>query len=183
MKVAVALTGASGMVYGLKLLEELKKNGCETYVVMSENARKIMAHETGTHEHDVKGYATAMYDEHDMESPLASGSFTYDALVIVPCSLKTLACVANGLAMNLVARAALCCFKEGRKLILVPRETPLDVISLENMVKAARAGAVILPAMPAFYHKPETIDDMVGYVVGKILEQLGIPHSLYEKWG
>lgn len=183
MNVAVALTGASGVIYGVKLLEELEKNGCTIHLVMSEHAQKIMSHEMHMDRQEVTSYASTVYDENDMASPLASGSFTYDALVIVPCSLKTLACVANGLAMNLVARAALCCLKEGRKLILVPRETPLDVISLENMVRAARAGAVILPAMPAFYHRPKTIDDMVGYVVGKILEQLGIPHSLYEKWG
>jgi len=118
-----------------------------------------------------------------MESSLASGSFMYDAMIIIPCSLKSMAAVANGLAINLVARAAICCLKEERKLIVVPRETPLDLITLENMVKLKKAGVTILPAMPAFYHKPDDIDDLVDYVVGKILEQLGMEHNLYKKWG
>lgn len=182
MRLVVALTGASGIVYGTRLLAELGERECETHVIITENAKKLMAHETGMHQQDLARYATFVYDENDMESPLASGSFRHDAMVIAPCSLKTLAAVAHGIAFNLVTRAAICCLKERRKLIIVPRETPLDLISLENAVTLTKAGGIILPAMPAFYHKPASIDDLINYVIGKIMDQLDIDHDLYRKW-
>jgi 4-hydroxy-3-polyprenylbenzoate decarboxylase len=182
MKVVVALTGASGMAYATHLLRELAARDCTTYIVISDNAKKLLEYETSLCERDLSPHAACMYREDDMESPLASGSFAYDAMVIVPCSLKSLAAIAHGLALNLVARAALCCLKEGRKLIVVPRETPLDLISLSNLVMLKRAGAVVLPAAPGFYHRPETVDDVIDYVVGKILEQLGLEHDLYARW-
>lgn len=183
MRIVVAITGASGGTYALHLLSELKKKEIEIYAILTEYGEKIMKHETGKLKYEIEEMVDELYSEKDMKSPLASGSFKYDAMVIVPCSLKTLASIANGIAINLVSRTAICCLKEGRKLIVVPRETPLDLISLENMVKLKKAGAVILPAMPAFYHKPEKIDDLIYYIVGKILDLLGIKNSLYKRWG
>ncbi|MGC9554534.1 MAG: UbiX family flavin prenyltransferase, partial [Thermoplasmatota archaeon] len=113
---------------------------------------------------------------------MASGSFQYDGAVIVPCSLKTLAALAHGYADNLITRMGLCALKEGRRLVVVPRETPLDLASLRNLVAVRENGAVVLPAMPGFYHHPRGINDLVDYVVGKILDQLGIPHQLFERW-
>ncbi|KAA0015224.1 MAG: UbiX family flavin prenyltransferase [Thermoplasmata archaeon] len=182
MKIVVAITGASGAIYGIRLLEELKKRGHELHLIMSENAKKIIEYETPYEIEDIVKKANEFYDENDMQSKLASGSFIHDAMIICPCSIKTIACIANGIALNLIARAAVCCLKERRKLIVVPRETPLELISLENMVKLSRAGVIILPAMPAFYHRPKKVDDVVNYIVGKILEQLDIEHELYEKW-
>ena len=182
MKIAVSITGASGIIYGIRLLEELNKKNCEAYAIVSDHAKKIMDYELNMKYTDVEKLVENVYTEDDMNSPLASGSFYYDAMILCPCSIKSMAAVANGLAMNLITRAALCCLKEGRKLIVVPRETPLDSISLKNMVSLKNAGVTILPAMPAFYHKPKKIDDLVNYVIGKIMEQIGINHDLYEKW-
>ncbi len=182
MRVILAFTGASGVIYGVRLLEELKKKGIETYLIISKNASRIIEYETSYKATELEDMAEECFDEEDMHSKLASGSFSYDAMIVCPCSLKTLSCIANGIALNLIVRTAICCLKEGRKLIVVPRESPLDLISLENMVKLKKAGAIILPAMPAFYFKPKSIDDLVGYVVGKIMEQIGIEHNLYEKW-
>jgi len=181
MEIVLAVTGASGVIYGIRLLEELK-NKSKVYLIISQNAKKIIEYETTYSINELKEMAYEYFEENNVESKLASGSFSYDAMVVCPCSLKTLACIANGIALNLITRAAICCLKEGRKLIVVPRETPLDLISLENMVKLKKAGVVVLPAMPAFYHKPKSIDDLVNYIVGKIMEQIGIEHNLYEKW-
>lgn len=183
MKIVIAITGASGALYGIRLIKELKKRGHELHLIISKNAKKIIEYETSYSAEEIVKEANEFYDEDDMECKLASGSFIYDAMVICPCSVKTMACIANGIALNLITRSAICCLKEGRKLIVVPRETPVELIILENMIKLKKAGAIILPAMPAFYHKPKKIDDMVNYIVGKILEQLGIEHGLYEKWG
>jgi len=182
MRVVVAITGASGGIYALYLLNELKKKGIEICAIITEYGEKIMGHETGKLKHEIEEMVDELYSEKDMESPLASGSFQYDAMVVIPCSLKTLASIANGMAINLVVRTAICCLKEGRKLIVVPRETPLDLISLENMVKLKKAGAIILPAMPAFYHKPEKVDDLIYYIVGKVMDLLYIENSLYKRW-
>ncbi|HEC88136.1 MAG TPA: UbiX family flavin prenyltransferase [Thermoplasmata archaeon] len=182
MRIVVAITGASGGIYALYLLNELKKKGIEICAIITEYGEKIMGYETGKLKHEIEEMVDELYSEKDMESPLASGSFQYDAMVVIPCSLKTLASIANGMAINLVVRTAICCLKEGRKLIVVPRETPLDLISLENMVKLKKAGAIILPAMPAFYHKPEKVDDLIYYIVGKVMDLLYIENSLYKRW-
>lgn len=182
MRVIVALTGASGIIYGIRLLEELRRAGIDVHLVVSEAAKKIMAHETAYDLAEVRKLAQETYGEEDIAAVLASGSFQYHGAVIVPCSLKTLAALAHGYAHNLITRMGLCALKEGRKLVVVPRETPLDVASLRNLVSVRENGAVVLPAMPGFYHHPHSINDLINYVVGKILDQLGIPHQLYERW-
>jgi 4-hydroxy-3-polyprenylbenzoate decarboxylase len=182
-KIVIAMTGASGTIYGLRLLEELNERGHEVHFIISPTAKEIFEYENGYEIKEIYGLASKIYENDDFSCELASGSFVHDGMVIVPCSLKTLAGIANGYANNLITRAATCSLKEGRKLILVPRETPLDLVSLRNMVSVKEGGAVILPAMPAFYHKPTTIKELVDYIVGKILDQLGIEHSLFEKWG
>jgi len=183
MRIILGITGASGIIYALRLIEELKKRGCEIYAIITEYGKKIMEHEMGMDEKELRKKVDVLYHENEMESSLASGSFDPDAMIIVPCSIKTLGSIASGIPSNLLTRAAMCSLKEGKKLILVLRETPLDLISLENMVKAKKAGVIILPAMPAFYHKPKDMDGIINYVVGKILEQMGIEHNLYKKWG
>jgi len=182
MRIVVGISGASGAIYAVRLLEELSKRSIDTILLVSETGEKIMEDETGIKKEDLRKLVNAMYDNDDFFSPLASGTFGVDGMVIVPCSVKTLSAVANGYADTLMARSAINCLKEGRKLILVLRETPLDLITIKNMLAAREAGAVILPAMPAFYHKPSTIDDMVNFVVGKILDQLNIEHELFPRW-
>jgi len=181
-RIVLTITGASGVVYGIRLLEELKKSGCTIYLIISESAKKIIEHETDCALKDIISLADEFFEEGDTFSKIASGSFQYDAAIIAPCSLKTLGAIANGYANNLITRMAVCCLKEGRKLVLVPRETPLDLTSIENMMKVKRNGAVILPAMPAFYHHPKSMDDLVNYIVGKILDSIGIEHSLVRRW-
>ena len=181
MKITLAITGASGVIYGIRLLEEIHEKH-DIYLIISNNAKKIIEYETSYTIEEIESMAYRVYEEEQIEAAIASGSSDCDSMVVAPCSLKTMAAIANGLAFNLITRTAMCCLKEGKKLIIVPRETPLDAITLENMLKLKNAGAVILPAMPAFYHMPDKIDDLVNYIVGKIMEQLGIKHHLYRKW-
>lgn len=175
MRVLVGITGASGVVYGVRLVNVLREKKIETFCVVSRNAEKIMKLEIGEN--------IECYREDEIEAPFSSGSFGIDAMAIVPCSMKTLAAIACGYANNLITRSADVVLKERKKLILVPRETPLHTIHLENMLRLSKAGAIILPAMPAFYHKPKKIDDLIDFVVGKILDVLGIENNLYERWG
>jgi 4-hydroxy-3-polyprenylbenzoate decarboxylase len=182
VRLVVGLTGASGTIYGVTLLRELKRREVETYLVITEGAEMIAKHELGMSRAAIEELASKSYAEDDLLSPLASGSFQVDGVVVVPCSMKTLSAIANGFSSNVLCRAADCTLKEGRKLILVPRETPMNQIHLENMLRVARSGAVILPASPAFYHMPKTIEDLVHFIVGKILDQLAIEHALYARW-
>jgi len=182
MKVLLGIGGASGSIYGIRLLEELKKTGCEVHLIVSDGAKKILEHETNYKFKDVKAKADFYYDNNDMFAGPASGTFKLDAMIICPCSMKTLSAVANGYGDTLTSRAASCALKEQRKLILVPRETPFDLPSIKNMEKAKLAGATILPAMPGFYQKPKKIDDLVDFIVGKILDQLGMDHALFKRW-
>jgi 4-hydroxy-3-polyprenylbenzoate decarboxylase len=182
VKLTIALTGASGVIYGKRLLEELRNKKVETHLVISQAAKKIIKHELGTSEKTLEKLATHVHEIDDWSSPIVSGSYKTDGMVIVPCSMKTLAGIANGFAENVILRAADVTLKEKRKLILVPRETPVNTIHLRNMLDLAQHGAIIVPAMPAFYHKPTNIDDLVDFMVGRVLDVLGIEHALYKRW-
>jgi len=182
VRLVVAITGASGSIYGIRLLEVLKDKGVETHLIVSKTAEKVILHETDKPINYVKDLATFCYEEEDLTAPIASGSFEFDGMVVVPCSMKTLSGIASGFAINLIIRAADVTLKEQRTLILVPRETPFSVIHLSNMLKLAKIGAVILPPIPAFYNLPESIDDIINHTVGKILDVLKIKHQLYKRW-
>ncbi len=182
MRYVVSIGGASGSIYGVRLLEELKKAGHEVHLIVSPGGKKILELETPFTYDDLRKRADVVYENDDFCAGPASGSFPLDGMVVIPCSMKTLSAIANGYGDTLTARAASCCLKEGRKLILVPRETPLDLTGIRNMLAARESGAVILPAMPAFYHHPKTIEDLVDYIVGKVLDHLQIEHSLFKRW-
>lgn len=182
MKILLCIGGASGSIYGIRLLEELKKAGAEIHFIVSEGAKKIIEHETNYKFKDLEKLADFCYNNSDMLAGPASGTFKLDVMVICPCSMKTLSAVANDYCDTLTSRAAFCILKEEQKLILVPRETPIPLPSIKNMEKAKLAGATILPAIPGFYHKPKKIEDLVDFVVGKILDQLGIEHQLFKRW-
>ncbi len=174
--------GASGSIYGVRLIQELKKTGQEVHLIVSSGARSVLEVETSYTSDDLKKMADVVYENDDLCAGPASGSFPLDGMVVIPCSMKTLSAIANGYGDTLTARAASCCLKEGRPLILVPRETPLDLPGIRNMLAAKESGAVLLPAMPAFYHQPKTIEDLVFFIVGKVLDQLQIKHSLFKRW-
>jgi 4-hydroxy-3-polyprenylbenzoate decarboxylase len=182
MHLIIAITGCSGVVYGVRLLEACRKLGVETDLMVSQAAEKILELELGKTIEDVRKLATRNYSQDDLEAPLASGSVKTDGMVIAPCSMKTLGAIASGIADNLITRAADVTLKEGRPLVLVPRETPLNLIHLENMVRLKLAGATILPAMPGFYHEPKEISEMIDFIVGRILDVLGVEHKLYRRW-
>lgn len=182
MKILLTISGASGSIYGIRLLEELIKSKVEVHLVVSNNAKKILQHETKNKYEDLKKKTTFVYENNDLFSPPASGSFQIDGMVVAPCSMKTLSAIANGYGDTLISRAASCCLKEGKKLVIVIRETPLDLPGIKNMLSAKKSSAVILPAMPAFYHKPNNIEDLVDFIVGKVLDQFNIKHSLFKRW-
>ena len=182
MKLLLCITGASGSIYGIRLLEELKKSDIKNYLIISEKAEKIIEYETNYNIKDIEKLAIKRYDNNDLFAAPSSGSFKIDGMIIAPCSIKTLSSIANGYTNNLISRSANCCLKEGRKLVLVLRETPLDLSSINNMKNAKIDGAIILPAMPAFYHHPKNIDDMINFIIGKILDQFNIKHNLFERW-
>lgn len=180
--IIIAITGASGVIYSLKLLEALKKLNIETGVVVSKPAELIFDYELGIKLDEIKELANYFYEPNDLTSSINSGSFKFDSLVIVPCSMKTLSAIANGYGNNAITRVADVALKEKRKIVLVPRETPLRSIHLENMLEISREGGIILPAMPGFYHNPENIDDIINFVVGKILDSLNIENELFKRW-
>jgi len=195
-QIVVAITGASGSIYGLRLTEELLRADCRVALLLTKSGLDVLRYETGL---EWEGTTSARkqlmrdyfggskrlehYDEKDLFAPVASGSSSPDAMVIVPCSMGTAGRVAAGMGGNLIERAADVVLKERRNLILVPRETPLSQIHLENLLRLSRAGAHILPAMPAFYHRPKTVEALVDFVVGKILDSLGFRHKLFQRWG
>jgi len=182
MKYLLSIGGASGSIYGVSLFEELKKSGNKIHLVVSEGAKKILEHETNYTYGKLKDKADFCYENNDLFAGPASGSFHLDGMIVAPCSMKTLSAVANGYGDTLTSRAASCCLKEGRKLILVVRETPLDLPGIKNLLAAKQSGATVLPAMPGFYHRPKTIDDLVDFIVGKVLDQLDVKHSLFKRW-
>ena len=180
MRYLVAITGSSGSVYGVRLLRALKG---EKMLIVSEMGWKIIEHELRLKPEEVLVLADRAFEDSDLFAPPSSGTFAYDAMIIVPCSASTLAKIANGIADTLITRAASVCLKEGRRLILVPRETPISAIMLENELKLARLGVTILPANPGFYSGPQSVEDLVDFVVGKVLDQLGQQHDLFKRWG
>ncbi|MGE5808386.1 MAG: UbiX family flavin prenyltransferase [Nitrospirota bacterium] len=193
----VAISGASGAPYALRLLQALTKGGHSIYLTISGDGLSILNDETGMmlkgSETDIQ-YALeknleakegqiTYFDEDNMYAPIASGSVKVDAMVVIPCSMKALASIAHGFASNLIERAADVMLKEKRKLIIVPRETPLSVIHLRNMLSLAEAGCQVIPAMPAFYHHPKRVSDMVDFIAGRVLDSLGVENDLSPRWG
>lgn len=197
LPITLAWTGASGLQYGLRLLECLLKAEKTVYLMVSPAAHAVAALELSltlpkqtsklaallTTQFDAKEGQLKVFDEHEWTAPVASGSSLSAAMVVCPCSSGSLAAIANGLSNNLIERAADVMLKENKKLILVPRETPLSQIHLENMLKLVTMGAVMIPASPGFYHHPKTIDDLIDFMVARILDHLGIPHQLLVRWG
>ena len=195
--ITVAITGASGMPYALRLIECLLAAQCRVYVAASQVAAIVAKQEMDItlparaqelqiflHQHfKVSADQLQVFGREEWFAPIASGSNPPDAMVVCPCTMGTLAAIATGLADKLIERAADVVIKEGRKLILVPRETPFSAIHLENMLKLARLGVVILPANPGFYHHPQSVQDLVDFVVARVLDQLAVPHQLLARWG
>ena len=181
----LAITGASGSTYGVRLLQVLIEQGVQPTVVLSDAARLVMKVELGTDRlSDLVGtHGWREESVHNLAAPIASGSYPTSGMVIAPCSVGTAAAVAHGLASNLIQRAADVALKERRRLIVVPRETPLHAGHLQNLLTLANLGATIIPAMPAFYHKPTSVDDLVDSVVARILDHLQIDHALVRRWG
>ncbi|GAX07655.1 3-octaprenyl-4-hydroxybenzoate carboxy-lyase [Secundilactobacillus silagincola] len=183
-KIVVGITGASGTIYGIRLLEALAQDpSVETHLVMSRWAKENLAVEnTGYTEKEARELANVVYDDRDMGASIASGSFQHDGMVIVPASMKTVAGIATGLADNLIARAADVTLKERRPLLLVPRESPFNQIHLENMLKLSRMGVEIIPPIPAFYNNPQTIDDLIDHNTMKLLDHLHLSNDYSSRW-
>jgi polyprenyl P-hydroxybenzoate/phenylacrylic acid decarboxylase-like protein len=182
MRLVVGISGASGAIYGIRALQVLRELGVETHLVITNAAVETIRLETDFKRQDVARLATETHRLGDITSKIASGSYPTDGMLVIPCSMKTLAGIATGYSDNLLLRAADVTIKERRKLVLVVRETPLSLIHIENMAQVTRAGAIVLPAMPAFYHRPKTVKALVDQVVGKALDMFGVRHDLTGKW-
>ncbi|HLN60046.1 MAG TPA: UbiX family flavin prenyltransferase [Symbiobacteriaceae bacterium] len=182
MRIVVGISGASGAIYGVRTLDVLRRLGVETHLVLSETAGETIEYETAYKLADVTAMATRVYPVHDVAAAISSGSFRTDGMVVAPCSIKTLSGLANSYNDNLLTRAADVSLKERRKLVLVVRETPLHLGHLRLMTAVTEMGAVVLPPMPAFYHKPKTIDDIINQTIGKVLDQFGLEASLFKRW-
>ncbi|MEM0475200.1 MAG: UbiX family flavin prenyltransferase [Candidatus Norongarragalinales archaeon] len=184
MRIILCVTGASGINYALAIARELSSQDIETHCIVTENAKLVMHCETSAALKEFKRLAFRVYSEKEIDAPLASGSFRADALIVCPCSMKTLSAIANGFAYNLVTRVADVMLKQGnaRKIVLVPREMPWSVPAFENALKLARLGVIVAPASPGFYGKPKTVSDLVDFVAGRVLAAAGIPNSLYPTW-
>ncbi|MEZ4601328.1 MAG: flavin prenyltransferase UbiX [Syntrophotaleaceae bacterium] len=194
-KIVVAITGASGAVYGLRIVEELLRAGRQVVLLLTSSGLDVLRYETGLEWEGTTSQRRQLmrdyfdgsrslehYDERDLLAPVSSGSSAADAAIVAPCSMGTAARIAGGMSGNLIERVADVALKENRPLLLVPRETPFNQIHLENLLRLSRAGARIVPAMPAFYHRPQKMEDLVDFVVGKVLDNLGIDHQLYRRW-
>lgn len=182
-RLIVGISGASGAIYGIRALEALRAvKDIETHLVLSPSARRTIVEETSWTAARVEALADAVHPHRDIGAAIASGSFRTVGMLVAPCSVKTLSGIANSYDDNLLTRAADVCLKERRPLVLMLRETPLHLGHIELMAQVTRYGAVVLPPVPAFYHRPETIDDIVNQSVGKALDQFGIPHRLFERW-
>lgn len=188
-RIVVGITGASGSKYGITLVEQLLKKQIEVHLVCTDNGKKVMEYEL---EESFENIITRLQKDFkslkfhnidDLFSPIASGSFKTSAMVIAPCSMATLGEISTGVSKNLLGRAADVCIKEKRKLVIVPRETPLSTIHLTNMLNLSRIGVTILPAMPGFYNKPKSLEEIINFVVGRILDELNIDNDLFNRWG
>lgn len=187
-KIVLAITGASGIIYGLKLLENLVEK-FKVELILSNASLSVMKYESNIAISNIEEFDKifqfsnlTVYSDKDLIAPLASGSYITEGMFIVPCSMKTLSAIANGYSDNLITRTADVMIKEKRKLILSPREMPLNTIHLENMLKLSRLGVIIAPPIPAFYNKPEKIEDIIDFVIGKLLDCMGIENNLYRRW-
>ena len=185
-KIVVGITGASGSIYAKRLIEELASKGYLVHVIATDKGKQVFKYELSL---DLKQWirelnqpTVKLEDNQNLFAGVASGSHGFDAVIVMPCSMGTLAEISHGLSRNLLCRAADVALKEGRKLIIVPRETPFNTIHLENMCHLSKVGATIIPAMPGFYHHPQTLEDLFNFVVGKVLSYLNINHNLFKKW-
>lgn len=183
-RLIIAITGASGSIYGISLLQQLRRTGThETHLIMSASGALTAHHELGLKRGDIEQLADVVHNVRDIGATLASGSFVTDGMVIAPCSMKTLAAIAHGFADNLVSRAADVILKERRRLVLLPRETPLNLAHLHNMTRVTEMGAIVSPPVPAFYNHPRSVDELVDHTVGRVLDLFGIAHQgLLERW-
>jgi len=193
-ELAVGITGASGAIYGVRLVQELLQGGHTVHLMITEAGWQVFRDELDWETSDREALLAEkllgerpgrlhVWGLRDFSCPVASGSHRGDGMIVIPCSMGTLSGIAHGASGNLLERSADVMLKEGRRLVLVPRETPLNAIHLENMLKLSRLGVKILPAMPGYYHKPQTMEDLIHFVVGKALDALDIPHSLFRRWG
>ncbi len=181
-RLIVGMTGATGSIFGIRLLQALQQTEVETHLVVSKWAQRTIEHETGMTFDQVKAMATKVYSSGDMGASISSGSFFTDGMVIIPCSMRSLGSIAYGNGDHLVHRAADVILKERRRLVLVARETPLSEVHLENMLRLTRMGVTILPPMPAFYNHPKSIADIVDHIVARVLDQFGLPADFAQRW-
>lgn len=182
MVLIIGITGATGTIYGIRLLEVLSKKNIETHLIISKAGEENIKYETGWKLEDVKALASFSYDINDIGARLASGSFKRDGMIVAPCTVKTMSALANSYTENLLIRAGDVTLKERQKLVLLVRETPLHLGHLRNMERLTEMGAIIMPPVPAFYHKPKTIKDIIDHTVGKVLDILGVEHDLFQRW-
>ncbi len=183
MRLIVGITGASGVIYGIRLLESLKSRPeVETHLVLTDAAKQTIAFETDSTPKQVERLAHTVYDNRNIAAAISSGSFQTDGMVVAPCSIKSLSAIANSYSDSLLARAADVCLKERRRLVLMVREAPLHLGHLELMMRATQAGAIVLPPCPAFYTRPQTVQDVVDHTVGKVLDLFAIEHNLFPRW-
>jgi 4-hydroxy-3-polyprenylbenzoate decarboxylase len=181
-RLIVGMTGSTGAVFGIRLLEALKDSDIESHLVISKWAQRTIEHETSHTVEQVRALATVVHSQGDMGASISSGSFITEGMVVIPCSVRTLGGIANGYGEHLVHRAADVILKERRRLVLVVRETPLSEVHLENMLKLARMGVIMLPPMPAFYNHPKTVDDVIDHIVFRVLDQFGIAAPFAKRW-
>jgi 4-hydroxy-3-polyprenylbenzoate decarboxylase len=182
-KMIVGITGASGVIYGVRTLEVLSQLGIETHLIITQAGLKNLEIETRTPFDHLKSMASHVHDIEDLGASLASGSFRVDGMVVAPCSIKSLSAIAHSYSHNLLVRAADVMLKERRRLVLLVRETPLHEGHLESMLKVTRMGGIIMPPVPAFYHQPKTIGEVIDQTVGKVLDLFSIDHNLFARWG
>ncbi len=181
-RIIVGISGASGVIYGIRLLEILSSKDIEVHLIVTDTAKKIAKYENNIDYARISRMANVCYSNDDLAASISSGSFVTDGMIIAPCSIKTLSGIANSYSDNLMIRAADVCLKERRKLLLMVRETPLHLGHIELMAKVSRIGGIIVPPVPSFYHRPESIEDIIDQTIGKLLDQFCIEHNLFKRW-